>query len=103
MIMKKEIFYFWSFIKYNFCLTLSEFECVNTDFDKCHNLSKQNVKLILKILSDLGPFKGLVEQKNVAFNLFVCKFGSVGARFTRVLNWPIHPKKRAQFTHEFVK
>jgi hypothetical protein len=45
-----------------------------TDFDKCHNLSKQNVKLILKILSDLEPLKGLVEQKNV-FNSFLCKLG----------------------------
>jgi hypothetical protein len=39
-------------------------------------MSKRNVKLILKILSDLdGAFKGLVEQKNVVFNSFVCKLG----------------------------
>jgi hypothetical protein len=37
-----------------------------TDFAKCDNLSKRNVKLILKILSDLEPYKGVVEQKNVA-------------------------------------
>jgi hypothetical protein len=24
-----------------------------------------------------GPFKGLVKQKNVVFNLFVCKLGSL--------------------------
>jgi hypothetical protein len=62
------------------------------DFDKCHNLSKRNVKLILKILSDL-EHKGLLEQKNV-FNV---------KRFTRVLNWPTHAKKKTQFTHELVK
>jgi hypothetical protein len=39
-------------------------------------MSKQNVKLILKILSDFGVFKGLAEQKNVVFNSFVCKLGS---------------------------
>jgi hypothetical protein len=27
----------------------------------------------LKILRDFGAFKGLVEQKNVVFNSFVCK------------------------------
>jgi hypothetical protein len=36
----------------------------------------------LKILSDFGAFKGLVEQKNVVFNSFVCKlslfFAQVG-------------------------
>jgi hypothetical protein len=54
------------------------------DFDKCHNLSKRNVKPILKILNDLEP-KGLLEQKNVVFNV---------KRFTRVLNWPTHAKKK---------
>jgi hypothetical protein len=42
------------------------------DFDKFDNLSKRNVKLILKIFEP----KGLVEQKNVVFNSFVCKLGS---------------------------
>jgi hypothetical protein len=32
-------------------------------FDKCHNLSKRNVKLILKILSDLEPLKGSSNKK----------------------------------------
>jgi hypothetical protein len=27
-----------------------------------------------------GAFKGLVEQKNVVFNLFVCKLGLFGTR-----------------------
>jgi hypothetical protein len=31
---------------------------MSTDFDKCHNLSKRNVKLILKIFSDLEPLRG---------------------------------------------
>jgi hypothetical protein len=35
-----------------------QFSPVSTDFDKCHNLSKRNVKLILKILSDLELLGG---------------------------------------------
>jgi hypothetical protein len=35
-----------------------EFSPMWTDFDKCDNLSKRNVKLILKILSDLEPLRG---------------------------------------------
>jgi hypothetical protein len=33
------------------------------DFDKCDNLSKRNVKLILKILSDLEPLRGSSNKK----------------------------------------
>jgi hypothetical protein len=44
-----------------------------------------------------GAFKGLVEQKNVVFNSFVCKLGlfwhSWASRFTRVLKWPTRAKK----------
>jgi hypothetical protein len=36
-----------------------EFSPAWTDFDKCHHLSKRNVKLILKILSDLEPLMGV--------------------------------------------
>jgi hypothetical protein len=36
-----------------------------------------------------GDFKGLVEQKNVVFNSFVCQLGFFG--------------KKLQFTHELVK
>jgi hypothetical protein len=36
-----------------------------------------------------GAFKGLVEQKNVVFNSFVCQLGFFGTR--------------GLFTHEFVK
>jgi hypothetical protein len=45
-----------------------------------------------------GAIKGLVEQKNVVFNSFVCKLGLFGTRgpLKRV------PKK-AQFTHKLVK
>jgi hypothetical protein len=50
------------------------------DFDKCHNLSKRNFKLILKILSDLDPSRGSSNKKNLAFNSFVCQLGFFGAR-----------------------
>jgi hypothetical protein len=51
------------------------------NFDKCHNLSKRNVKLILKILiKRFGMFKGLVEQKNVVFNSLVCQLDFFGTR-----------------------
>jgi hypothetical protein len=42
-----------------------------------------------------GAFKGLVEQKNVVFNSFVCKLDLFG---THVLNWPTHAKKGPIYT-----
>jgi hypothetical protein len=49
-----------------------------------------------------GAFKGLVEQKNVVFNSFVCKLGlfwhSWASRFTHVLKWPTRAKKRPIYT-----
>jgi phage-related protein len=43
-----------------------------------------------------GAFKGLVEQKNVVFNSFVCKLNE---RFKMA-----HAcQKKAQFTHKLVK
>jgi hypothetical protein len=36
-----------------------------TDFDKCDNLSKRNVKLILKVLSDLEPLRGSSNKKTL--------------------------------------
>jgi hypothetical protein len=48
-------------------------------FDK-YNLSKRNVKLILKILSDLEPLRDSSKK-----TLFVCKLGFFGHEFTRVL------------------
>jgi hypothetical protein len=38
---------------------------MRTDFDKCHNLSKRNVKLILKILSDLEPLRGSSNKRTL--------------------------------------
>jgi hypothetical protein len=76
-------------LKVVFCSTLPEFE----NFDKCHNLSKRNVKLILKILSDLEPLMGL-SNKTTLYSTRSC------------VNWalvdPLMPNK-AQFTHKFVK
>jgi hypothetical protein len=48
-----------------FCSTLSEFSPVWTDFDKCHNLSKRNVKLILKIQSHLEPLRASSNKKRI--------------------------------------
>jgi hypothetical protein len=42
-----------------------EFSPMWTDFDKCHNLSKRNVKLILKVLSDLEPLRGSSNKKTL--------------------------------------
>jgi hypothetical protein len=47
-----------------------------------------------------GAFKGLVEQKNVVFNSFLCKLGLFWHKWT--IKGPRVPKK-AQFTHELVK
>jgi hypothetical protein len=43
-----------------------------SEFENFHNLSKRNVKLILKILGDFEPLRG---SSNVVFNSFVCKLG----------------------------
>jgi hypothetical protein len=73
-----------------------EFSPLWTDFDKCHNLSKRTVKLILK---RFGAFKRLVEPKNVVFNSFECKLGlfwhswAFIPRYTRVLKWSTRAKK----------
>jgi hypothetical protein len=40
----------------------------------------------LKKFKRVEAFKGLVEQKKVVFNSFVCKLGFFWPRFTRVLN-----------------
>jgi hypothetical protein len=42
-----------------------EFSPVWTDFDKCDKWSKRNVKLILKILSDLEPLRGSSNKKTL--------------------------------------
>jgi hypothetical protein len=43
-------------------------------------------------------FKGLVEQKNVVFNLFVCQLGFFGIR--GALKRSFHSRFKPQFTHE---
>jgi hypothetical protein len=69
---------------------------LSTDFDKCHNLSKRNVKLILKILSDLEPLMGL-SNKTTLYSTRSC----VNWAFLTLVG-PLKPNK-AQFTHKFVK
>jgi hypothetical protein len=44
---------------------IKEFSPMSTDFDKCDNLSKRNVKLILKIISDLEPLRGSSNKKTL--------------------------------------
>jgi hypothetical protein len=62
-----------------------------------------------KDFKGFGAFRVLVEQKKrciqlirVKIGLFFGTRGGLNSRFTRVLNWPLMPKK-AQFTHELVK
>jgi hypothetical protein len=75
-------------LKKYFCSTLLEFE----NFLLCERISilsqlvKTKRQANFKGFKRFGASKGLVEQKNVAFNSFVCKLG---------LFW--------QFTHELVK
>jgi hypothetical protein len=65
-------------IKYIFCSTLSEFE----NFLLCERILINVTTLVktkrqanFKDFKRFGAFKGLVEEKNVAFNSFVCKLG----------------------------
>jgi hypothetical protein len=53
-----------------FCSTLLEFE----NFLQCERrkLSKRNVKLILKILSDLEPLRGLSNKKKKLYSTRSC-------------------------------
>jgi hypothetical protein len=53
----KKIFFLFDTVR------IWEFSPLWTDFDKCHNLSKRNVELILNILSDLEPLKGSSNKK----------------------------------------
>jgi hypothetical protein len=58
-------------------------------------LAKRNVKLILKILSDLEPLRCSSNKKNVVFNSFVCKLGFFGSRGPLKLEWnATHAKKK---------
>jgi hypothetical protein len=71
------------------------------DFDKCHNLSKRNVKLILKILRDLERLRGSSNKKTL-YSTCSCVnwalYGTPVPRFTRVLNWPTHAIKSPIYT-----
>jgi hypothetical protein len=66
---------------------------------------KTKRQAIFKDFKRFGTFKELVEQKNVVFNSFLCKLafffalmGLQNSRFTRVLNWLTHAKKRPIYT-----
>jgi hypothetical protein len=67
-------------------------------------LSKRNVKLILKILRDLEPLRGSSNKKTL-YSTHSCVnwafFGTRGplnARFIRVLKWPTRAKKGPIYT-----
>jgi hypothetical protein len=81
---------------------------VRTDFNKCHNLSNRNVKVILKILSDLKPLRNSSNEKTL-YCVIVCVIGPFfhkWAIFKRESNerfkGPRVPKT-AKFTHELIK
>jgi hypothetical protein len=68
-------------------------------------LQKTKRQANLKDFKRFGAFKGLVEQKNVVFNSFLCNLGFFlalvyfqNSRFTRVLNWSTHAKKSQNYT-----
>jgi hypothetical protein len=69
-----------------------------TDFDKCHNLSKRNVKLILKILSDLEPLRGSSNKKTLYSTRSYVNWAFFGTPGPLKL-----VPKKAQFTHKLVK
>jgi hypothetical protein len=64
-------------------------------------LVKTKRQVNFKNFKRFGAFKGLVEQKNVVFNSFMCKLVFFGTRGP-FLNWPTRAKK-TQFTQELVK
>jgi hypothetical protein len=65
-----------------FCSTLSEFE----NFLLCERIlinvttCKTKRQANFKDFKRFGAFKGLVEQKNVVFNSFLCQLGFFGTR-----------------------
>jgi hypothetical protein len=73
-----------------------EFSPVCTDFDKCHNLSKRNVKLILKILSDLEPLRGSSNKKTLYSTDSCVNWDFFGTRgpLKRQKKGPIYTKTR---------
>jgi hypothetical protein len=63
-------------------------------------LVKRKRQVNFKDFKRFGAFKGLVKQKTVVFNSFLCKLGLFGTRgpLKRVLNWSIHGKKSPIYT-----
>jgi hypothetical protein len=62
----------------------------------------------LKDFKRFGAFKGLVEQKNIVLNSFVCQLGFFGTRgpLKRSFHWRFklaHSCQKPQFTQELVK
>jgi hypothetical protein len=86
--------YFYTLMLF-FCSTLSEFE----NFLLCERIvinvtTKRNVRLILKILSDLEPSRGSSNKKTLYATRSCVNWALFGTRGLSLM-----PKK-AQFTHE---
>jgi hypothetical protein len=64
------------------CQNLRIFFYVN-GFDKCHNLSKRNVKLILKVLSDLELLRGSSNKKTLYSTRLCVNWAFFGTRGTQ--------------------
>jgi hypothetical protein len=69
---------------------------MRTDFDKCHNLSKRNVKLILKVLSDLEPLRGSSNKKTLYSTRLCVNWAFFGTRGP--LKWSTRAKKGPIYT-----
>jgi hypothetical protein len=66
-------------------------------------LVKMKRQANFKDFKRFGAFKGLVEQKNVVFNSFVCELSFSGTRGPLKRSFrPTRPKK-PKFTQELVK
>jgi hypothetical protein len=72
-------------------------------------LVKTKCQTNFKDFKRCGAFKGLVEQKNVVFNSFLCKLGFFGTRgplkrsFHSRFKLAHSCQKKKQFTHKLVK
>jgi hypothetical protein len=67
-------------------------------------LVKMKRQANFKDFKRFGAFKGLVEQKNVVFNSFVCKLGSFWHSWAFKTLFPLSFKlTHAQFTNELIK
>jgi hypothetical protein len=78
-----------------------------TDFDKCHNLSKRNVKLILKDLTDLEPLRGSSNKKTLYSTRSCVNWAFFDTRgplkrsfhsFHSLAKWPTRAKKGPIYT-----